>query len=712
MAALSDEQKKICEDDPFKNHGDDTFLLINKRYDKIIKDPVSESDRTLLQNLPNQTAIMGTFESNNYTFKPVGGGVSGAFLFEIKPKQGTTVRDMAAQLVNPVSQKSRFIKIYIDALTPKKNPVWVKNTRAFREVRALELLSSYWYHNKIKTGITFIGNKNAKIIDFDNVKSLFFRPEAAPLQISNYELSFGPGINSMISQTIENFHKKESQADARTVSILPKYTLLLEMPKAPGFPFFNMEPVDCLFFGTVLQILVVWEHFTEALPKGCHWDLHPNNIFWNKKREMRKSFEIEVEDDLIYEEYEEEAQRELEKKRKKDRMDITNKLKSNRTSFTPEEKKILANLFFSQSKTTTKKNYETMIATIAKGRRSSVKKITITCPEVTIIDFDFVTFDYGEMGIITDEHQKKIDSIGGIGYDLLNWLTMHLPLNAVATLISFLESKKHKFPSHNKVDWCHIICYIAVALCYNFSKIWGKGMDLVMHGMCLSLYKIQNKLKKVRDLRSFLLKVNTVKRKFSHFYTNVGNAATTVRNKIDFDTSFISEGKAFLMGEFTNLIDSSLFSFKNLFYLLKGQIPRIERGIRAGIDFMSPRASNISPEKLTEAARRFYLTISQIPERKHIGNVTFNFKFDFKAKKNYCLFNGDSSIIIDKLLKKAIPEILKLRFKRILLSVKQEQKERSFLLGKIHASLLCNFILGTELCLLKQGKKDLNWNLY
>ena len=162
MAKVKNRPTSVCADNPFENYEDDTFLLINKRYDQILKDPISAEDKAELERDEPQTLILGKYDlGESMEYKPVGGGVSGAFLFQKTEKKKTFID---RPLGRENKTKSKFLKIYIDALTPKENPVWVKNTRAFREVRALELLSSYWYFQKLKLELPSYQKKMSRLL--------------------------------------------------------------------------------------------------------------------------------------------------------------------------------------------------------------------------------------------------------------------------------------------------------------------------------------------------------------------------------------------------------------------------------------------------------------------------------------------------------------------------------------------------------------------
>ena len=57
---------------------------------------------------------------------------------------------------------------------------------------------------------------------------------------------------------------------------------------------------------------------------------------------------------------------------------------------------------------------------------------------------DLVTFDYPGMSELTEDHKRKINTPGGIGYDLYAWLLKRLPRSAVVVLVGIKNRPDHK----------------------------------------------------------------------------------------------------------------------------------------------------------------------------------------------------------------------------------------------------------------------------
>ena len=578
VATLRSEPKtpqKPCEKDFIENSEKENSIEINKRYDKILENPMQ---------------IVGEYESTD-SHKALGGGVSGAYIF-LKTNKKSFAR-------------KNILKIYLDAINPyaTESLSYVQNSRPFREVRTLELLSSFWKIKSIKTGICFIDKNSVKVVKTEQIDKYFERDAKTIIKPHNPDKDFD-----------------SEKADARSIPRFPTYALTVEMPLAPGIPLFQIEPTDCVYFGAVLQLLVVWEQFTQALPNGCHWDLHPNNIFVNKERNIRPSFEIEYDDNFTVEAPTEGEAVELEQRRANDREKVLRLLDPYKKRVQSPESRLFSSLFGVE-------NVKAMIRQIKKGRRQNTKTATVLSPEITLIDFDLVTFDYPGMSELTEDHKRKINTPGGIGYDLYAWLLKRLPRSAVVVLVGILEVKKNSFPAHNKVDWCHILCYVAVAICYNFSKIWGKGMDLVTHGFCVQLNLVCSKLKDVKDIKRFLIFMQAKVGNFKHLKNSyVPMVPDTITSGIE----LVTMAKSMVFDSFKGLVEQTI-SFNSLIKIMLGILPRIQRAAK-GLFF--------DTADIADFFRRVLLTLIQIPDQEDIEQLTIRSILNFYLSENTELFDG------------------------------------------------------------------------
>jgi len=436
--------------------------LINKKYDDAI---LSHTFDKFLDHEDDYEFV--TNDKLNYTIEKLGGGASGAYVFSCED----------------ASENKSIIKMYFTALETlekdgENSAFMIRDDRPFREARSLELLSRYMQeHQSLAPGMFTSLLDVPQILPFADVERLFY---IDPLKI------FEPKPEEMTKA------KGQTQNDARNFdqkAFFPSHVLAVHMqmagPTDEKTELMNISVKDKMYGGAVAQLIVVYfDHFLEVFPKGCHWDLHTENIFVDRSCLVRNSLPLDHlykksdGGDLIYDDPDLSGE---------ERDSITEKLGSMATS-----ERYLINVPFGLSgqKRTYSDNTERIVL---RGTRNAttdtarwLEKLTepvepqmteVSYPAVTIIDFDFVTYDTDTMRTPTRDHMKKLASYGGLSERTLTWLLQHLPRSSVFVMRDFLETMKEKFPQSNACDWCHLLSYVFAFSVYSISSVWGKACD-------------------------------------------------------------------------------------------------------------------------------------------------------------------------------------------------------------------------------------------
>ena len=436
--------------------------LINKKYDDAI---LSHTFDKFLDHEDDYEFV--TNDKLDYTIKKLGGGASGAYVF----------------LSTDASENTSIIKMYFTALETlekdgENSAFMIRDDRPFREARSLELLSRYMQeHQSLAPGMFTSLLDVPQILPFKAVERLFY---IDPLKI------FDPEPGEMTKA------KGQTQNDARNFdqkAFFPSHVLAVHMQMAgPGkaTELMNISVKDKMYGGAVAQLIVVYfDHFLEVFPKGCHWDLHTENIFVDRSCLVRNSLPLDHlykksdGGDLIYDDPDLSGE---------ERDSITEKLGSMATS-----ERYLINVPFGLSGQKRSRFSDNTERIVSRGTRNAttdtarwLEKLTepvkpqmteVSYPAVTIIDFDFVTYDTDTMRTPTRDHMKKLALYGGLSERTLTWLLQQLPRSSVFVMRNFLETMKPKFPQSNASDWCHLLSYVFAFSVYSISSVWGKACD-------------------------------------------------------------------------------------------------------------------------------------------------------------------------------------------------------------------------------------------